>query len=78
MATENDGGFLVSREYVIPICFKLAHPYKRASERQDRDGILAWFLRLIGNEDGYTWVDTPEYSEFKAQWEREHATKALD
>ena len=72
MATKNDGGYLVPDEYATPICFKFAHPYKRMSERQDRGGIRAWFLRLIGNEEGYIWVDTPEYLEFKAQWEREH------
>jgi len=78
MATENGGGFLVSREYVMPICFKLAHPYKRIQEIKNRIGIRAWFLRLIGSEDGYIRAETPEYLEFKAEWEREHPTKAQD
>ena len=74
MATENGGGHLVPDEYVIPIYFKLsAHPDsdKQIQERKNKPGIQSWFLRLLGSEDGYIWVDTPEYLEFKAEWERE-------
>ena len=74
--TESDGGYLVPDEYVIPIYFRLVvHPDKQVQERKNGHGIWAWFLRLIGNENGYVWVDTPEYLEFKAQWEREHARR---
>lgn len=67
------GGYLVPDEYVIPIYFKLvAHPDKPMQEKKNKSGIKAWLLRLIGSEDGYIWVDTQEYLEFKAEWERQH------
>jgi len=73
--TENDGGFLVPDEYVSPLVFKIKHPAMMIQKRVNRKGIVGRVLRAIGNEYGWVYEDTPEYLEFKAQWEREHAKK---
>ena len=70
---ESDGGFLVPDEYAMALVFRFGGPIDRqVEERKNKSGIWAWILRLIGHEDGYIWIETQEYLDFKAEWKREH------
>ena len=69
---ESDGGFFVPDEFVIPMLFRYKQPSMMIQRRVEKRGIVGRMLCAIGNEHGYVWEDTPEYLEFKAEYERQH------